>query len=478
MKDLRQHYINGDWVDSAEPHDYEVLNPATEEAIAIITLGNTTDVNRAVTAASSAQADWAATPIKTRIEYVRAILKAYVPRAEEMAQAISQEMGAPIDFARELQADALPFHTEGFLQAVEAFTFEHTLKGGVESDYILHEPIGVVGLITPWNWPINQIALKAVPAMLAGCASILKPSEEAPLSARLFAELVHEAGLPAGVFNLVNGDGKGVGKALTEHPGIQMVSFTGSARAGREISRAAAETLKTVTLELGGKGANIICPDADDDAIRRGVLHCMENTGQSCNAPTRMLLPAKAYDTLSKEAAAIAEEIEVGDPQASGKHIGPLINRAQWDKVQDYIQIGLDEGARLVAGGLGLPDGVNRGYYARPTVFADVTKDMRIAREEIFGPVLCLIPYQDEADAIRIANDSPYGLTHFVQSQSVETLQRIARQLQAGMVDMNGVERGQLAPFGGVKQSGRAREGGVFGLEEFLLTKAVAGWMG
>lgn len=476
MNDLRDFYINGSWVSPTRPRDHEVLNPATEEVCAIISLGDADDTDAAVTAARVAMVGWATTPAAQRAEYVRAILAQYERRSEEMARAISIEMGAPIDLARDIQAEALPWHIKGFLQAFERFELNHPLGADTPRDRILHDPIGVVGLITPWNWPINQIALKAIPAMLAGCCSVLKPSEEAPLSARLFAQFVHAAGLPAGVFNLVNGDGAGVGSQLSAHPDVDMISFTGSSRAGRAISKAAAETLKRVTLELGGKGANIIFADADDKAIERGVLHCMENTGQSCNAPTRMLVQRSIYNQTLDTVAAVAAGVAVGDPAKAGNHIGPLINRAQWDKVQNLIAQGINEGARLLVGGSGLPEGVNRGFYARPTVFADVSNQMTIAREEIFGPVLCVIPFEDENDAICIANDTPYGLTNYVQTRDGAKANRVACKLRSGMVDMNGAERAQGAPFGGVKQSGRAREGGKWGIEEFLDVKSVSGW--
>jgi aldehyde dehydrogenase (NAD+) len=338
------------------------------------------------------------------------------------------------------------------------------------------EPIGVVGLITPWNWPMNQVTLKVIPALLAGCAVVLKPSEESPLSSTLFAEFCHDAGVPPGVFNLVNGDGAGVGTRLSSHPDVEMISFTGSTRAGRAISVAAAQTLKRVTLELGGKGANLVFADADAKAVERGVRHMMNNSGQSCNAPSRMLVERGFYDRAVEIAAEVASSIKVGPASEPGKHIGPVVNKRQWEQIQGYIQKGIDEGARLVAGGLGLPEGMNKGFYVRPTVFADVTPGMTIEREEIFGPVLCMIPFETEAEAVRIANDTPYGLTNYVQSQDGARRNRLARQLRAGMVEMNGKSRGAGAPFGGVKASGRAREGGVWGIEEFLEVKAISGW--
>ena len=344
------------------------------------------------------------------------------------------------------------------------------------NDRIALEPIGVVGLITPWNWPMNQIALKAIPAILAGCTCVLKPSEESPLNAMIFAEFCHDAGLPPGVFNLVNGDGMGVGARLSSHPDVEMISFTGSTRAGKAISVAAAETLKRVTLELGGKGANVIFADADARAVERGVRHMMDNSGQSCNAPSRMLVERPIYDRAVQIAADVAASITVASAHKAGPHMGPVVNKRQWDQIQGYIQKGIDEGARLVAGGLGLPEGFNKGYYVRPTIFADVQPGMTIEREEIFGPVLCMIPFDGEDHAVTIANDTPYGLCNYVQTQDGTRRNRMALRLKAGMVQTNGKSRGAGSPFGGVKSSGRAREGGIWGLEEFLEVKAISGW--
>ncbi|MGB3313047.1 MAG: aldehyde dehydrogenase family protein, partial [Albidovulum sp.] len=378
--------------------------------------------------------------------------------------------------AKGSQAPCLPWHLNNFLMAFDEIEWVRPLGPHAPNDRISLEPIGVVGLITPWNWPMNQIALKAIPALLAGCTCVLKPSEESPLNAMLFAEFCHDAGVPPGVFNLVNGDGLGVGARLSSHPDVEMISFTGSTRAGKAISVAAAETLKRVTLELGGKGANVIFADADEKAVKRGVLHMMQNSGQSCNAPSRMLVERSVYDRVVDEAAEVANKITVGPASESGRHIGPVVNKRQWDQIQGYIQKGIDEGARLVAGGLGLPEGMNKGYYVRPTVFADVKPGMSIEREEIFGPVLAIIPFEDEADAVRIANDTPYGLTNYVQTKDGAKRNRMALALKSGMVEMNGQSRGAGAPFGGVKASGRAREGGHWGIEEFLEVKAISGW--
>jgi aldehyde dehydrogenase (NAD+) len=472
----RDFYINGRWVAPIAGRDCQVINPSNEEPVAVISLGSEADCDAAVAAAKAAFPAWAATSPATRRAAVVRILEQYEARKEELAHAISLEMGSPLKHARELQAPCLPWHAGNFLTAFDTLEWDRPLGDHAPNDRIILEPIGVVGLITPWNWPMNQIALKAIPAILAGCTCVLKPSEESPLNAMIFAEFCHDAGLPPGVFNLVNGDGMGVGSRLSSHPDVEMISFTGSTRAGRAISKAAAETLKRVTLELGGKGANVIFADADDRAVERGVRHMMDNTGQSCNAPSRMLVQRGVYDKAVETAAQIANEIKVGNALEEGSHIGQVVNKRQWDQIQGYIQKGIEEGARLVAGGPGLPDGFNRGYFVKPTVFADVVPGMTIEREEIFGPVLCMIPFEDEADAIRIANDSPYGLTHYVQSQDGARRNRMARSLKAGMVQMNGKSRSAGSPFGGVKQSGRAREGGVWGLEEFLEVKAVSAW--
>lgn len=476
MIQKREFYIDGAWVPPVKPRDYLVVDPATEDACAVISLGNQEDTDAAVAAANAAFPGWAATQPAERAKFVEAILAQYEARKDEMAEAISKEMGAPIDLARDSQAPCLPWHLKNFLKAFEDIEWVRPLGPHAPEDRIALDPIGVVGLITPWNWPMNQVTLKVIPALLAGCTIVLKPSEEAPLSSLLFAEFIHDAGLPDGVFNLVNGDGEGVGSQLSSHEDIAMISFTGSTRAGRAISLAAAETLKLVTLELGGKGANVIFADADEKAVKRGVISCMNNSGQSCNAPTRMLVERSVYDKAVETAAEVANNIKVGPPSEQGRHIGPVVNKTQWNKIQAMIEVGIDEGARLVAGGLGLPDGMNRGFFVRPTVFADVNNDMRIAREEIFGPVLSIIPFDDEEDAIRIANDTPYGLTNYVQSQDGARRNRMALALRSGMVEMNGKSRGAGSPFGGVKMSGRAREGGVWGIEEFLEVKAISGW--
>jgi len=476
MIEKRQFYIDGSWTDAKEGRDHNVINPSTEEPCAVISLGGPADTDAAVAAARAAFPGWMATPPEERADHVAKLYEAYKARAEEMAQAISMEMGAPIDLARQQQVGAGIGHMKAFLETVKNFDFVAPLGDHAPNDRIIHEPIGVVGMITPWNWPMNQVTLKVIAGLLAGCTMVLKPSEESPLSALLFAEMIDEAGLPKGVFNLVNGDGAGVGTQLSVHEDVDMISFTGSSRAGKLISKNAADTLKRVSLELGGKGANLIFADADEKAVKRGVLHCMNNTGQSCNAPTRMLVQREVYDQAVETAAEVAGKITVGPASEEGRHIGPVVNETQFDKIQDLIQKGIDEGARLVAGGTGRPEGFNRGFFVKPTVFADVNNDMIIAREEIFGPVLSIMPFETEEEGIRIANDTPYGLTNYVQTQDGARANRVARALRSGMVEMNGQPRGMGAPFGGMKQSGNGREGGKWGLEDFLEVKAVSGW--
>jgi aldehyde dehydrogenase (NAD+) len=396
-----------------------------------------------------------------------------------MAEAISNEMGAPIDMALSDQAGSGRGHLKAFIRALDAFDWHHPLRPGVEGQDLVYEPAGVAGLITPWNWPMNQVVLKVGAALAAGCTMVLKPSEVAPMSSILFSEIIHEAGVPAGVYNMVNGDGVGVGSILSSHPGIDVVSFTGSTRAGILISKAAADTVKTVSLELGGKSPNLVFADTDiDAAVERGASFCFANTGQSCNAATRMLVERPAYERAVEVAKATAEATVVDLPDKTGGHIGPLVSQVQFDKVQRLIQAGIDEGARLVAGGTGRPDGLNRGWFARPTVFADATPDMTIMREEIFGPVLAMMPFDSEDEAIEIANDTPYGLAAYIQTDSAERARRVAARLRAGMVQVNGAHRASGAPFGGYKQSGVGREGGAWGIEEFLEIKTISGITG
>ena len=476
MLSKRQFYIDGEWVDPAKPNDLEVINPSNEEPCAVISLGDQADTDAAVAAANRVFWDWAKTSKEERLALVEKIHENYMARYDEMAEAMSLEMGAPIDMAKGSQAGAGAWHISNFIKAAKKFEYERPLGSHSPDNAILYEPVGVCGLITPWNWPMNQVTLKVIPALLTGCTMILKPSEVAPLSSLLFAEMVHDAGVPKGVFNLVNGDGPGVGTQLSGHKDVNMISFTGSTRAGIAIAKNAADTLKRVHQELGGKGANLIFADADEKAVTRGARHCFANTGQSCNAPTRMLVEESIYDKAVEEARIAAEKTAVGPAENEGRHIGPLVSQIQFDKVQDLIQKGIDEGARLVAGGTGRPDGLNRGYFARPTVFADVSNDMTIAREEIFGPVLSIIPFKSEEEAIQIANDTPYGLTNYVQTQDQDRLMRVTKQLRSGMVEANGADLGAGSPFGGMKASGNGREGGVWGLEDFLEVKAVAGW--
>jgi aldehyde dehydrogenase (NAD+) len=417
-----------------------------------------------------------ATPVEERIAYVSKLIEVYESRAEELATAMSAEMGAPISMSRSSQVGAGSYHLRNFVEAAKNFEFSRPLGDHAPNDRIIYEPVGVAALITPWNWPMNQVTLKVGAAAIAGCTMVLKPSEESPINAMIFAEMIDEAGFPKGVFNMLNGDGVGVGSTLTGHKDVDMVSFTGSTRAGTLISKNAADTLKRVHLELGGKGANLIFDDADEKAVKRGVLHMMNNTGQSCNAPSRMLVQRGIYDKAVEEAAAIANSVTVGPASDEGRHIGPVVNEVQWGKIQALIEKGIDEGAKLVAGGPGRPDGLNRGFYVKPTVFADVNNQMTIAREEIFGPVLSIIPFDTEEEAVEIANDTPYGLTNYVQTQDTARANRLATQLRSGMVEMNGTSRGAGAPFGGMKQSGNGREGGVWGLEDFLEVKSVSGW--
>ncbi|MEM8797875.1 MAG: aldehyde dehydrogenase family protein [Pseudomonadota bacterium] len=476
MQDKRQFYINGAWVDPIDGKDLAVIDPSTEEAIATISLGGVADTNTAVAAAKGAFPAFSMTSKEERLSYLKALFEIYSARSDEMGEVISEEMGAPISMAKMLQAGAGAGHLKAFIRALEAFEFDRPLRENAPNDRLLYEPVGVCGLITPWNWPMNQVMLKVAPALATGCTMVLKPSELSPLSAMLLAEMIDEAGVPAGVFNLVNGDGPGVGSTLSAHPDVNLVSFTGSTRAGIAISKTAADTIKRVSLELGGKGANIVFADADEKAVKRGAMHCFNNTGQSCNAPTRMLVERSRYDAAVEEAKAAAEKTAVDLAAKEGRHIGPLASAMQFEKVQALIDAGISEGAQLVAGGTGRPDGFNRGYFVRPTVFADCTNDMRIMREEIFGPVLAIAPFDSEDEAISIANDTPYGLTNYIQTTDGQKANRVARKLRSGMVEINGAQRSSGSPFGGYKQSGNGREGGMFGLEEFLEVKAVGGW--
>ena len=473
MDNLLKFYIGGQWVAPASDATIPVLNPATEKQIGTVALGNSDDVDRAVAAAKAAFDSFSQTGKAERLTLLRQLKVVTEKRFEDLAQAMRMEMGAPITMARGAQADAAVGHLQGFIDALETLEELVTLANG---DILLREPIGVCGLITPWNWPMNQIALKVIPALATGCTCVLKPSEHTPVSAMIYAEIIHEAGYPAGVFNLVNGDGANVGSALSRHPDIQMMSFTGSTRPGTAVARDAAETIKRVTLELGGKSPNLVFADCNlEERVTASVDECMYNTGQSCDAPTRLLVEQSCYDEVLKIAKLAAEATAVGDPAQEGNHIGPLFDRIQYDRVQAMIQKGLDEGATLLAGGLGKPDGFEAGWYVKPTIFADVSNNMAIAQEEIFGPVLVIIPFEDEADAIAIANDTPYGLAAYLQTGSPARAERVSARLRAGAVHINGGGFNYGSPFGGYKQSGNGREGGIMGLEDYLETKTLHG---
>ena len=471
MQNLNKFYIDGAWVKPASNTEFPVLNPATEQQIGVITLGNEDDVNRAVAAAKAAFETYSRTTKEERLALLEKLLEVTKARMEELAQAMTAEMGAPISMSRSPQADSGVEHLQDFIKALKSLDDRETLPNG---DTLVREPIGVCGLITPWNWPINQVVLKVVPALATGCTCVLKPSEHTPVSAMLYAEIIHEAGFPAGVFNLIQGEGPTVGAALSRHPDVLMMSFTGSVRAGTAVSKDAADTIKRVTLELGGKSPNLVFADSDlEERVTASVKECFFNTGQSCDAPTRLLVERSCYDEVLEIAQRAAEGQAVGDPTQEGDHVGPLFDKIQYDRVQSLINVGIDEGARLLAGGPGKPDGFDTGWFVKPTVFADVTNDMRIAREEIFGPVLVIIPFDDEAEAIAIANDTPYGLAAFLQTGDPERAERVAAQLRAGAVHINGGGFGYGSPFGGYKQSGNGREGGIMGLEDYQEVKTL-----
>jgi aldehyde dehydrogenase (NAD+) len=473
MLEKLQFYIDGQWVDPAEPRTLDVVNPATEKVYGRISIGSAADVNLAVAAAKRAFETFSQSTVAERRDLLQAILVEFDKRHDEVAEAIMDEMGAPWDLAKNSQAASGPQHIKAAIKALDNYEFEERIR----TTNIVKEPIGVCGLITPWNWPMNQIAVKVAPAIAAGCTMVLKPSEIAPFDAILFAEILDAAGVPAGVFNLVNGDGPGVGSALSGHPDISMVSFTGSTRAGVLVAQNAAPTVKRVAQELGGKSANIICDDeAFEKAVESGAGDMFENTGQSCDAPSRMLVPRHRMDEAATIAAKVAAATKVGDPRGDEVDIGPVVSDVQWEKIQNLIQAGIDEGAMLVAGGTGRPEMLDKGYYVKPTVFANVTNDMTIAREEIFGPVLSIIPYDDEDDAIDIANDTPYGLSGYVSCADLDTARRIASRMRTGMVHINGAWADSAAPFGGYKQSGNGREWGHHGLDEFLEVKSIYGF--
>ena len=473
--DLLKSYIGGEWrLPLSSTAVVDAINPATEEIAARVALCGPDDVDAAVRAARGAFDGYAALSLDDRIALVEKLIAVFEARYDEMVTAISTEMGAPYDLSFNAQAECGPGHLKETIKAARAMAWDSRIGDHAS---LVHEPIGVCVLITPWNWPINQLAAKVGPALVVGCTMVLKPSEVAPLSAQLFAEFIDEAGFPPGVFNMVHGTGAAIGDALTSHPEVDMVSFTGSTRAGIQVAKSAADTVKRVSQELGGKSANIVFADVDlEAAVKRGVRHCFENAGQSCNAPTRMLVEASAYDEAVAIAARVASATKLGDPTAKGSHLGPVVSKLQYDKIQRLIQVGIDEGATPVAGGTGRADGFDRGYYVRPTVFAGVHNGMSIAQEEVFGPVLVMIPFADEADAIKIANDSPYGLAGYVQSGDIDRARRVASKIRAGSVHINGAGQDYGSPFGGYKQSGNGREWGAFGLHDFLEVKVVNGF--
>ncbi len=471
MQNLDKFYINGEWVLPHSTRKFAVNNPATEAQIGTIHLGDEHDVNNAVAAASEAFASFGQSSKSERLDLLESLLVETRKRMEDMAQAMTAEMGVPISFSRSMQADAAVGHLEGFVESLQSLEERETLGNG---DILVREPIGVCGLITPWNWPINQVALKVIPALATGCTCILKPSEYTPVSAMIYAEIIHAAGFPPGVFNLVQGDGPSVGAALSAHPDIHMMSFTGSTRAGTAVMRTAADTVKRVTLELGGKSPDLVFADCDlEKCVTDSVLNCFSNTGQSCDAPTRLLVERSCYDQVVDIAKRAAEGQGVGDPLQEGDHLGPLFDKIQFDRVQHMIQVGIDEGAVLVAGGTGKPAGCDTGWFVKPTVFAGVTNDMRVAQEEIFGPVVVIIPFDGEEDAVRLANDTPYGLAAYIETSDRQRAERVASQLRVGAVHVNGAAYNYGSPFGGYRQSGNGREGGVMGLEDYQEVKTL-----
>jgi aldehyde dehydrogenase (NAD+) len=470
--DNRQFYIDGAWVDPVEPKDFKVINPATEAAAGMISMGGPKDVDLAVAAARRAFDAYSRTTPAERLALLERVLAAYKAHYDDIALAISTEMGAPITLAKGAQTRIGVGHISAMIEVLKTFKFEE-LRGNTR---LVQEPVGVCALITPWNWPMNQVAAKVVPALAAGCTMVLKPSEYSPFSAIIWAKVMHEAGVPAGVFNLVNGDGINVGSALSSHREVDMVSFTGSTRAGTEVAKNAAASVKRVHQELGGKSPNVLLDDADfERAVKQSVLHVFQNSGQSCNAPTRMLVPASKMAEVEAIARRVADTVLVGDPTSEKTALGPVVSKLQFDRVESYIEKGIAEGASLVAGGTGRPDGLAKGYFVKPTIFSNVRNDMTIAREEIFGPVLCILPYQTEDEAVRIANDTPYGLAAYVWSEDNVRARRVGNRIRAGQVALNGASGDMKTPFGGFKMSGNGREWGEFGLRDFLEIKAVIG---
>jgi len=472
MRDYMKFYINGAWVDPTTPRKLAVINPATEEVCGHVSNGSAADVDKAVAAARAAFETFSRTSREERIDLLERILAEYQKRFGDIAQAITEEMGAPASLAQRAQAPIGLGHISTGIAVLKSFQFEED-RGPTR---IVKEPIGVCGMITPWNWPINQIACKVVPALATGCAMVLKPSEESPFSAYIWTEILHAAGVPAGVFNMINGTGADVGAAIASHPGIDMVSFTGSTRAGIEVAKAAAPTVKRVAQELGGKSPNIILEDADlPSAVGGGVKHVMNNSGQSCNAPTRMLVPTAKMDEVIVIAKAAAESTTVGDPNGNAQ-MGPVVNKTQWEKIQRLIQAGIDEGATLVTGGVGRPEGLDKGFYVKPTVFANVTNEMTVAKEEIFGPVVSILGYETVDEAVQVGNDTEYGLAAYVSGKDMSKIRDVASKLRAGQVSINGGGGDMMAPFGGYKMSGNGREWGDYGFSEFLEIKAVLGY--
>ena len=476
MLNKKNFYINGKWVKPDSEKEIKVINPANEDVCTLITLGNKKDIDTAVSAAKEAFKLWGYSPKEERIDYLEKLYTLYKQRWDDFTNAIVLEMGAPKEFASKLQVGAGAAHIKSFIKYLKEFNFDKPLNDHLANQRIIYEPKGVCALITPWNWPMNQVCLKVIPALASGCTMVLKPSEIAPLSSMILAEIIDEVRFPKGVFNLVNGDGATTGEALSRHSDIDMISFTGSTRAGALISQNAAKDFKRISLELGGKGANIIFKDAKPDAVEKGASRCFKNSGQSCNAPTRMLVEKTIYNETIEKVKKFTLDLKVDHPSKEGNHIGPVVSDKQFKKVQILIQKGLDEGAKLIAGGTGKPEGFQKGYYVKPTVFADVNNKMEIARTEIFGPVLSIIPFENEEEAIEIANDSDYGLANYIQTQDKEKANRVARKLRSGMVDINGAGLAVDSPFGGFKHSGIGREAGKEGLLEFLEVKSVGGW--
>ena len=470
--DNRQFYIDGAWVDPAEPKELKVINPATEEVAGVIAMGSGKDVDRAVMAARRAFDSYSRTTPAERLALMERILAAYKAHYDEIAQAMTIEMGAPMTLSKGAQTRIGVGHISAMIDVLKTFKFEET-RGTVR---LVQEPVGVCALITPWNWPMNQVAAKVVPALAAGCTMVLKPSEYSPFSAIIWAKVMHEAGVPAGVFNLINGDGPSVGAPLSSHREVDMVSFTGSTRAGTEVAKSAAASVKRVHQELGGKSPNVLLDDADfERAVKQSVLHVFQNSGQSCNAPTRMLVPAAKLAEVEAIAKRVAESVVTGDPASEKTNLGPVVSKVQFERVAGYIAKGIAEGAKVVIGGSGRPDGLTKGYFVKPTIFSNVRNDMTIAREEIFGPVLCILPYGSEEEAVQIANDTPYGLAAYVWSQDNLRARRVGGRIRAGQVTLNGASGNMNSPFGGFKMSGNGREYGEFGLRDFLEVKAVIG---